>query len=84
MTDKERIEELRKNKFKTIQFLESLPKEHVIDLLLEYKAERDFLDSIQNQKAIDELKTVKNFVDGRTYLAHYINQRIEELGEKNE
>ncbi len=42
------------------------------------------IKSVQNQRAIDELKIVKNFVDGRTYLAHYINQRIEELRGKNE
>ena len=29
--------------------------------------------------AINELKIVKNYVDGRTFLANYLNKRIEEL-----
>lgn len=31
------------------------------------------------QLAIQELEKVKNFVDGRTYCADYINKRIQEL-----
>ena len=38
-----------------------------------------YCNSFQNQKAIAELKKVKNFVDGRTYCADYINKRIQEL-----
>lgn len=39
------------------------------------------LQQKQNQKqlAIQELEKVKNFVDGRTYCADYINKRIQEL-----
>lgn len=33
----------------------------------------------QTQLAIQELEKVKNFVDGRTYCADYINKRIQEL-----
>lgn len=33
----------------------------------------------QAQLAIQELEKVKNFVDGRTYCADYINKRIQEL-----
>ena len=33
----------------------------------------------QIQEAITELEKVKNFVDGRTYCADYINKRIQEL-----
>ena len=37
----------------------------------------------QTQLAIQELEKVKNFVDGRTYCADYINKRIQDLkGEK--
>lgn len=32
--------------------------------------------------AIDELRCVKRFADGRTYLAHYIHNRIDELREQ--
>ena len=32
--------------------------------------------------AIDELRCVKRFADGRTYLAHYIHDRIDELREQ--
>lgn len=38
-----------------------------------------YCNSFQNQKAIVELEKVKNFVDGRTYCADYINKRIQEL-----
>lgn len=38
-----------------------------------------YCNSFQNQKAIAELEKVKNFVDGRTYCADYINKRIQEL-----
>lgn len=39
--------------------------------------------SFGKQLAIQELEKVKNFVDGRTYCADYINKRIQELkGEK--
>ena len=39
------------------------------------------LQQKQNQKqlAIQELEKVKNFVDGRTYCADYINKRIQDL-----
>lgn len=63
MTDKERIEELRKNKFQTIQFLQTLPKEHIIDLLLEYRAERNLFEYAQNQKAVEALKKVKTEIE---------------------
>ena len=33
----------------------------------------------QTQLAIQELEKVKNFVDGRTYCADYINKRIQDL-----
>ena len=33
----------------------------------------------QKQLAIQELEKVKNFVDGRTYCADYINKRIQDL-----
>ena len=33
----------------------------------------------QKQLAIQELEKVKNYVDGRTYCADYINKRIQEL-----
>ena len=38
-----------------------------------------YCNSFQNQKAIAELEKVKNFVDGRTYCADYINKRIQDL-----
>lgn len=37
------------------------------------------LQFAQKQLAIQELEKVKNFVDGRTYCADYINKRIQEL-----
>ena len=37
------------------------------------------LQQNQTQLAIQELEKVKNFVDGRTYCADYINKRIQEL-----
>ena len=39
------------------------------------------LQQKQNQKqlAIQELEKVKNFIDGRTYCADYINKRIQDL-----
>ena len=39
------------------------------------------IKEIQNQTAIDELKKAKKYVDGRTYLAQYLNKRILELSE---
>lgn len=40
------------------------------------------IKEIQNQTAIDELKKAKKYVDGRTYLAQYLNKRILELSEE--
>lgn len=37
------------------------------------------LELNQKQLAIQELEKVKNFIDGRTYCADYINKRIQEL-----
>lgn len=34
---------------------------------------------VKTQLAIQELEKVKNFIDGRTYCADYINKRIQEL-----
>ena len=39
------------------------------------------IKKIQNQTAVDELKKAKKYVDGRTYLAQYLNKRILELSE---
>lgn len=36
----------------------------------------------QNQKAIECLKEVRKFVDGRTYLAEWIDNKIKELEEE--
>ena len=41
--------------------------------------EKKRLKQNQTQLAIQELEKVKNFVDGRTYCANYINKRIQDL-----
>ena len=49
------------------------------DLIKGLTEQCEQLKQSQKQFAISELKKVKNYVDGRTYLAEYIRNRIKEL-----
>ena len=54
-------------------------KEDFFTRCLDLQKRNIYLELNQKQLAIQELEKVKNFVDGRTYCADYINKRIQDL-----
>ena len=75
--DKE-IENLRQIINTIQQNIRQYNKEDYEDKQLLYQ-DIDMLKQNQTKLTIQELEKVKNYVDGRTYCADYINKRIQEL-----
>ena len=77
--DREILEDLQSRAF------QAEDDTQVVDELLQFFNifdENELVDKVkepQTQLAIQELEKVKNFIDGRTYCADYINKRIQEL-----
>lgn len=77
--DSEILEDLRSRAF------QAEDDTQVVNELLQFFNifdENELVDKVkepQTQLAIQELEKVKNFVDGRTYCADYINKRIQDL-----